>query len=153
MMVTSCDDQFRPRFHGVEGANPRVGQVVLQETSLNDVANTNPTSMDYSTSGATANSYYVDMYYLGNPGDYLTYYAAFNDACATTSADAEGMFLHLGGEVPALDANDPAVQAFRAATKVNTFGWAGPFFNGDLHRFQVGADRIVTRTAPPFPEE
>ena len=50
-----------------------------------------------------------------------------------------------------LQPTDPAVQAFRANAVANTYGETGVHFDERmLESFQIGATRILVRTAPPY---
>ena len=79
MTVTSCDDHFQPRVGGFTGSNPSLQPIVLNQTRLNQ-SGPSPGRLRYFTSLATSNSYYYDEYYMGNPGNYKTYFVGLNDA-------------------------------------------------------------------------
>ncbi len=103
------------------------------------------------TSGATANSYYYDEYYFGNPGLYKTYFVGINDACPYKATnDLRLPFLTSAYTKATFRPEDQAVKAFRADAVANTYAETGP--SADQHAleaFQIGASRILTRTAPP----
>ena len=51
------------------------------------------------------------------------------------------------------DASDNLVRTFRSRAIANTYAETGPFADPDgVTAFQIGADRILTRTAPAFPQ-
>jgi hypothetical protein len=71
--ITSCNPDFQPAFQ--VGGN----DIVLKRSRLADLPA--PQTLRYFTSGATANSFYYDQAYYGNPGLYKTYFLGVNDAC------------------------------------------------------------------------
>lgn len=151
MAVTACEPDFRPSYSGVDGSYPRLGHIVLNQTHL-DESGAMPNTVRYFTSGATANSYYYDEYYLGNPGEYKTYFVGVDDACALPPDDVRLPFLLSTYQNSTYDPSDSVVAKFRAAAVANTYAETGPFFDASvLKSFQVGVDRILTRTAPPPP--
>jgi hypothetical protein len=152
MTITSCDEQFRPTFAGELGSIPNMGGIILHQTRFDEVPASPPTRVRYATSIATANSYYFDEYYLGNPGNYKTYFVGITDACPWLApARTEIPLFERGVEYAA---DDPDVIAFRAEAIANTYGETDIFFQEEvLASFQIGADRILTRTAPAYPDE
>jgi LysM repeat protein len=151
MTVTSCDSAFRPTLEAVS-----LPGITLQETRLADRGE--PWAAEYRGMANTANRIFVESYYLGNPGNYKTYMAGFNDACVGDTfqaSDCEFPFVNFSFKRsdPAADDSplrEPQVAAFRSCAPINLYGDAGPFFDeASLDAFQVGADRILTRTAPP----
>ena len=80
--VTSCSSNFRPSFR-VPGQTGETGTIVLYQDVMSDVL---PRTDDpgvranYNT-GNTANSYFYDEWYGGNPSSYKTYIWGVNDAC------------------------------------------------------------------------
>lgn len=150
MAVTSCTADFHPRFGG-NGDPSRVGQpVVLNQTRMAEAGS--PGTIHYFASGATANSYYYDEYYEGNPGNYITHFVGIDDACpATLPQGVITPFSNAGYEHRRYDSTDPVVAQFRAGAVANTYAESGVFLKDDvLTGFQIGADRILTRTAPPL---
>jgi hypothetical protein len=149
MAVTSCDDGFRPHFVGIPGARPALATIVLNETRF-DQTGTTPTKVRYFTSGATANSFYYDEYYLGNPGLYKTYFVGINDACPFANLNgADSLFVLKDYRDVPYDSSDTNVTTFRANAVANTYGETAAFADpAALKSFQIGADRILTRTAP-----
>jgi hypothetical protein len=113
-----------------------------------------PQTIHYSQSAATANSWFVDEYYLGNPGNYKTYFVGINDACGYEFLDEALAFMSDDYWDKAFDPFDVAVSAFRERAVANTYGESGPFLDEAARdAFQIGADRILTRTAPPHPDD
>jgi hypothetical protein len=149
MAVTSCDDGFRPHFIGVTTARPSLATIVLNETRF-DQTGTTPTKVRYFTSGATANSFYYDEYYLGNPGLYKTYFVGINDACPFANLNgADSLFVLKDYRDVPYDSSDTNITTFRANAVANTYGETAAFADpAALKSFQIGADRILTRTAP-----
>jgi hypothetical protein len=123
---------------------------VLNETRF-DQSGAEPSTIHYFTSGATANSYYFDEYYFGNPGFYKTYFLGINDACLHEAPDPDATFLDLRSADIPFDPADRAVAAFRARAAVNTYAETGALGVPDdvIRAFQIGPSRILTRTAPP----
>jgi len=153
MAVSSCDLDFRPRFDGVSGAIPSLGTIVLNETHLDQVG-AQPSKLHYSV-GASANTHFYDEYSFGNPGNYKTYFVGIDDACpsADTAADVVAGFGTSDYREKDFDPSDDVVRTFRTRAVANTYGETGPFADPDaVSAFQIGADRILTRTAPPFPQ-
>jgi hypothetical protein len=149
MAVTACDPDFHPAYEGQKNSSPSFSTITLNTTRL-DQTGPPPNTVRYFTSGATANSYYYDEYYFGNPGLYKTYFVGIDDACALPPDDARLPFLTADYQDRAYDPTDSIVAKFRAAAMANTYAETGPFFDDSvLKSFQVGADRILTRTAPP----
>lgn len=148
--VTSCSRTFRPSF--------RLGTelLVLQQTTFAEVARQfgGGVVVDYFLSGATANSYFLESFYGGNPTNYKTYGWGIDDACPARS-DPYGYFGHrrplfqeYHGELSGL----PRVaREFRAAAAVNTYVETAPGADIEQIRrsFQIGVDRILVRTVPP----
>lgn len=152
MAVTSCSPEFKPAYRGVAGSNPAIDIVVLQETRM-DQTGAEPNMVHYSTSGATANSYYYDEYYFGNPGLYKTYFTGVTDGCQASFPPGADLFLGVDYRARQFDPNDARVAEFRAGATINTYAETSAFALPDIVNgsgFQVGADRILTRTAPPF---
>jgi hypothetical protein len=155
MAITSCQTDFQPRFDGVDGSVPQLGKLVLNQTHMDEVS-AMPTTIRYFTSGATANSYYYDEYYLGNPGHYKTYFVGINDACPISSSIDQTRFSLFGLSLANVrfDPSNESVRAFRSEAVANTYAETGIFFDPLLlDSFKPGADRILTRTAPPLPAE
>jgi hypothetical protein len=150
MAITSCTPNFRPRFEGIRNAEPAFDVVVLHETEL-DQTGAAPSRVHYFTSGATANSFYFDEYYFGNPGNYKTYFVGINDACGFDFSDPvyELFITAADYREKAFDPTDDLVRTFRSRAVANTYAETAPFATNEaLASFQIGADRILTRTAP-----
>ena len=154
--VTACDVEFTPTFE-VSAITGGFWQVTLNRGYLDDVPET-PTRMQYIWSVATTNQNFWDEYYLGNPGFYKTYYVGINDACPTASLGVDALFrneLFLSYE-PVEYFEHHGVREFRSTSIPNMYGEVAPFVSeglpgiydgdGNLSGFQVGVDRILTRT-------
>jgi serine/threonine-protein kinase len=151
MAVTSCAEDFRPTF-----SSPRMAPITLNVTRMTET-NAAPMSVHYFTSGATANSHYFDEYYFGNPSEYKTYFVGANDACSAAIPDGPDgytAFLFDAADGP-FDPSDADVARFRAVVVANTYAETGAAVSftdeAALRAFQIGPDRILTRTAPSIP--
>ncbi|HKS90672.1 MAG TPA: ETEC_3214 domain-containing protein [Tepidiformaceae bacterium] len=151
MAVTACNAAFNPTF-----PSP-MGDVTLGKTTMGGLKQANaaqpPSTPLYHISLATANTTLYDEYYLGNPGNYVTYLVGLDDACKFT-ADVSGLVKALG--IPSVenitrqDLTNPAVQSFRQGAVINTFAETAPQVTPAtaLDGFQPGVDRILLRTLP-----
>jgi len=148
MAVTSCAPDFNPEFNGP------AGNYTLNKSTFASAPDRMPTELRYLTSGATANSYYYDHYYFGNPGYYKDFFVGIDDACPEQLDDASLKVIFdtvkFGKPIPFKDATDPAFKAFREKSIVNTYAETAPLARlaDILAAFQIGADRILVRTAP-----
>lgn len=138
--------------------HPRLGSVTFADVFPTQT----PDGVRAFFSGATAPSFYVESYSLGNPGHYLTYLVGLNDAGhhSFDLADAYREEL-LAPEVRLgrLDARYDGsgdilsyikldhVSRFRSIAKPNTYGIMGQSFPGGegLHVY-LGPDRTQVRT-------
>ena len=147
--VTACNG-FKPSFDTV------VGTVTLNETTLTNASAFDPKYLRYFLSGATANSYFYDEYSSGNPTDYKTFYFGLNDACQDIRREREVQFLvenRLFGSNEVWAMNTELIDDFRSIAVMNTFAETAPFWPSSWDSsknswldFQVGADRLLTRT-------
>ncbi len=153
MAVTACRPDFNPTFATAIG-DVTLGKSTLGNQKLAGEKTQPPFDPRYFLSPATANSYFYDQYYLGNPGNYVNYIVGLNDACKT-SADFKPL-IALG--YPALSkltranvATTPGIQQFRDSAVINTFAETAPqYTNIDaiIKGFQIGADRLRVRALP-----
>jgi hypothetical protein len=144
--VTACED-FNPTFVN------QIGKVTLGRSRMAFSDNI-PGAIHYNIPGATANAYLIDEYYLGNPGNYKTYYFGLTDACGrlvgesylTSPMFQDGYFL--GWENRTYPRTDYRILEFRQTSIVNTYGETAPFVDTKafLASFQIGPNRILTRT-------
>jgi hypothetical protein len=149
MAITSCSDDFRPSIEGIHGSNPSFGTITLNETRF-DQTGARPNTIHYFTSGATADSYYYDEYYFGNPGYYKTYYVGINDACLNNSP-RDATFLSPDYSDRSYDVDDRTVAQFRSVAIANTYSETSTFIpEEESNAFPIGASRILTRTAPSW---
>jgi hypothetical protein len=151
LAITACNLDFKPEIDSL------VGRIVLNESRF-DSTNGAPSGIRYGLSGATANSFFYDEYYLGNPGFYKTYLVGIDDACPAVANYAEDLAAQ--GELPFIirnlrqadpySADNQVVAAFRANSVINTYAETDVFTKPDqlLSSFQIGVDRILIRTAP-----
>lgn len=157
--ITSCDLAFKPQIEGP------LGTVVLNESHFDDLGD--PYRLRYFV-GNTANTFFFDEYYGGNPGFYKTYFLGINDACRATSDVSEGVEVAEGlkttgglvgdPDLPrnrraAYDPSNTQLVEFRSRAIINTYAETDPAprdfeVHADtiLNAFQVGVDRIRTRT-------
>jgi hypothetical protein len=154
LAITSCSRSFHPTL------KTRVGEVTLNESLFDFEGNHSPIKHRYYGSGATRNSFFYDQYYEGNPGFYKTYFFGINDACPAVANHAN----ELGAVNWTSDAPDSsAIQEFRSNSVINTYAETTyvdnkfapdgiPQVDDLLRRFQIGADRLLTRTVHPEQE-
>jgi hypothetical protein len=156
--VTACGSEFRPRF-AIPGPNQVDGaSVQLNGSTLDAVVHGHDEQLlrfDYFASGATANSRFQEIYAAGNPSNYKTFVWGLNDACGNWY-DIYGSFFKsrllpreaLAGFKGALDDAPRWADRFRRRAMANTYGETAPDFElRSLHdAFQIGADRLLTRT-------
>jgi len=155
--VTSCDEGFRPTFN-VPDLDVDSASLTLRRSNLDDVVSRESDALvvnDY-RQGVTANTTYIDESYGGNPSNYKTFAWGVNDACAEGQRSLEEA--HGRSGYPRLDdfpyrrsvrrAND-SVRRFRASAVVNTYAETAPLvpIRRVRRAFQVGVDRLLTRTA------
>lgn len=152
--VTSCSDQFRPKFPiGSEYAlalrETPVGEVVTRDGQFSDI--------DYFIPGATASLSIVEFFYGGNPGEYKSWAWGINDACGDfydsydTLFELPDVWEQFGGDYEGQLSEAPKViSEIRSEFPANLYAEVGPMVEfeqiTDLG-FQIGADRIRTRTA------
>lgn len=86
--VTSCESDFNPNFTMPNGAPLVLNRVHLADVN---VVSLGDTQSDYFAAGATANSYFFDSEYGGNPGNYKTVAWGHNDTCLDMPAWYEVM--------------------------------------------------------------
>ncbi len=153
MAVTACRPDFNPTFATAIG-DVTLGRSTLGNQKLAGEKTQPPFDPLYFLSPATANSYFYDQYYLGNPGNYVNDIVGLNDACKTT-ADFKPL-IALG--YPALSkltranvATTPGIQQFRDSAVINTFAETAPQYTNVaaiIKGFQIGADRLRVRALP-----
>ena len=144
MSVTAFKKDFRPTF--VIPSNNM--KITLNKTTLADldsVPNLSSGISDYFLSAATANSRFYDSYYLGNPGNYQTIWVGINDAGTWDRIDAMPGMEAFRGETSSARRR---FSLFRSRTRINTFAVSGPGASCRWN-FQVGVDRLLTRTLDP----
>lgn len=162
--VTSRDPEFTPAIWP-SSASPKnvpaiphhpLGSVPFAEVFEDHT----PDGMLALFSGATAPSTYVESYYLGNPGLYLTYLIGLNDAghysfdlgtaCSPELLSREVKVGALGGlglddEVSELLSRDYILK-FRRIARPNTFGMLGQSFpHGQVLPVYLGPNRTQVR--------
>jgi hypothetical protein len=176
--VAACDPAFQPTFT-FPNSNESV-TLNQSKLALHDGSEFSYPNEDYYFSGATANSYIHDIYYLGNPGNYQTVVLGVDDACQAEFFRDEQTWAKdglangtvrwwnvppepaLGPEKPRSAAEKHWIQRLRRVTVMNLWAETAPLFGvvnsrvdymtNDLNgAFQVGPDRFLTRIAIPTP--
>lgn len=154
--VTACGKDFKPTFR-VPGTDDRRSLVQLNDSTFRSVVSDERFDplVDFFGSGATANSHFYDIFYGGNPSNYKTFIWGLNDVCPD-------WFEYYGSRwfISLLPRHDPPhyrgwlsrapswVKRLRQESIVNTYAETAPVVELDdlTGTFQVGADRILTRT-------
>lgn len=162
--VTSRDEKFQPPIWPSSTSPQNVPAIPHHELGSMTFCETFP---DVSVggvaaffSGATAPSFFVEVYYGASPGYYLTYVVAINDAgfgfFDFSEVYSEDLFTHevkLGRAFgDAHDSEDiqsflsqPHIEKFRSVARPNCYGIIGQTFVGALPSY-VGRNPIQVRT-------
>lgn len=146
LTVTACEGSIKPRLSNT----PFTKDIVLGETKMIDAVQStsayvdasgeivihertqSPTASRYDISGATAASYILDEYYLGNPGRYQTVYLGYTETCRGSARFDFGISEIARDnvdEINDLSANDLSSQLvndLRSSQTVNTFVITAP---------------------------
>lgn len=154
--ITACGHHFRPTFNIPGGANRDEpgAQVELNVSTLASVVRPRyEPRLDYYGTAATGNSRFQEIFDAGNPSNYKTFVWGINDVCPdwfdevypTLTERAGGAVLIFKGQLSGAPGWAGMV---RNESAVNTDAETAPLFDlSQLHgAFQVGADRILTRT-------
>ena len=158
--VTVCDGRFHPSFAipgeaaGYRSATVELG--VSRFTSVLRSGESKFTRLDFFGTVATANQRFLEILGGGNPTNYKTYVWGLNDICGDWYQQYERLVR--GARIPSrVDQSYRGVAArapgwalrFRRVAPVNTYAETAPQFDPRSLRgaFQVGADRILTRTS------
>lgn len=158
--ITSCSWEFKPNFE-IIGQNPHI------QLNVSTLGDARADEAHYFSSPATANSYYFDEYYGGNPSNYQTFVWGLNDACPDWFDETKRRFsgkdpspMRPGLKYPDGDSykgpirkREKWISRFRSTAIVNTFAQTAPgvYLKDVLPSFQVGVDRILVRTVYPAP--
>ncbi len=141
--VTSTALNFNPWFV------TEVGTVILNKSRFSSTSSA-PRKVRYFV-GNTANSYFFDEYFLGNPSRYKTYLLGINDVGPRGPEDA-APFVSQNYRDRAFDSADILVSEFRNKAIVNTYAETSPHHDVDPvleEHYQIGANRIDIREARP----
>ncbi|MGW3147272.1 ETEC_3214 domain-containing protein [Streptomyces sp. NPDC001177] len=152
--VTSCESDFRPTFSfgiGQDDMNVTLNRDFMAKDSVRDIG-----MLKVFVSGATANSYAFQIIPASNPTNYKSYGWGVNDACSWRSQRSSDMLDswlkwqddHLSSE-PYLQMDDlsGALRGLMGNSIVNTYMETAPHvLESDVYPWQVGVDRILTRT-------
>lgn len=163
--VTSREGDFRPPVWPTTTSSsnvPAIPHADLGSFSFADAfPDHDPGGIAAFFSGATAPSFYDESYYVGNPGQYLTFLVAMNDAghyfFDIREAVSEELFaaeIRVGRPAGDLDNENvtryldrDAVQRFRSLARPNSYGIIGQTFPfGKLLPVYVGPERTQVRT-------
>jgi hypothetical protein len=152
--VTSCDAQFRPTFTGPFHSF----SLTLNKSTFDDVVpwkRARGLLSTYFPSGATANSFFYDVMYGGNPLDYKSFAWGLDDACPGWFPYYESLYkrkLIPFGKGWSFHGStrrgDGQVMRFRQTATINTYAETAPtaWHIDYAHSFfQIGVDRILIR--------
>lgn len=142
--VTSTAPNFNPWFV------TEVGTATLNKSTFSSTSSP-PRKVRYFASGATANSYFFDEYFLGNPSRYKTYLLGINDVGPRNPEDALP-FVSQNYRDRAFDSADVLVSEFRNKAIINSYAETSPHHDVDSileEDYQIGANRIDIREARP----
>jgi hypothetical protein len=154
--VTVCDDSFHPHFESQVGPSLTLGVSTLASVGR-QLKFFRPES-DYQLSGATANSFFYEVEYGGNPGNYKNWAWGIDDACPSWPNEQErfykqGLFAGFGNIFrPRVAVSAPRIQRFRRAAVINTYAETAPTVRIkaiEKRRIQIGIDRIRVRATSP----
>lgn len=157
--VTSCDEDFRPKFSfaiGSDGESSGELSVTLNRDLLSKEPVRDLGALKVFISGATSNSYAFQVIPPSNPTNYKSYGWGMNDACSWISATSDGALNswidwqndHLS-EDPYLEMGGLSVslRGLMKTSIVNTYMETAPLVSeSDVYPWQIGVDRILTRT-------
>jgi hypothetical protein len=158
--VTATDPRWRPKLGQdvVERRNGRFG-IRLCKARFADMAFT-PEELELSSGARLV--WYRERYYYGNPGYYQQYIFSFSSAGTWKYIDFESMNAALEGAPditlssvgesarPVEDLlKQPALAAFRANTRINTYTVVGPYDRlADLEQWSLGPNPDLVRILP-----
>lgn len=157
--VSACDETFHPSFEVTTPPSRREGTraspITLNRTTFDEVEVAGTPGLRYVLSTATGNVYFYDWISGGNPENYKSFAWGINDACPAGARLLQSNDLLPFEEVPGVRTGsglprNPHIRQFRSRTEVNTYAETAPFidFEDVTGQFQIGVDRILTRTAP-----
>ncbi len=137
--VTTRRPDFNPVLRVNEAGNPSL-HVTLAKTSF---ANLGLSSGEIRSGLGNRRAFYVEEYYLGNPGLYQTYGFSINDAGSPTEY-GDAQLLNSGITSTA----DPRIQDFRKESIINTYTIAAPFSMSmsEIAPMRLGVDQDQIRT-------
>jgi hypothetical protein len=153
--VTSCDEEFRPRFEFPTLAGS--AELTLGESKLDAVypGGEGRDVRAHYLQGATGTALYYEQTYSGNPGNYQSFAWGWGDGCG----DAHVAELYDRVGYPELERGrydgsvadvNRSVVRFRSHAAVNSYAETAPGvpFHALTPTFEIGAPRILTRTVP-----
>jgi hypothetical protein len=156
--VTACDRRLKPSWEIWNGRD-RYVKIVVNVTTVANSLPLKPTYYEWFISGATANSHIYAHYSGGSTTNYLSYAWGQNDACQAEALslskedyqilsqyDHEGAAPTANDLLPQRPAPPPEVQDALSRATINTFAIFGIRQKPEGFPFQIGADRILTRT-------
>ena len=139
--ITTRSRDFNPILRVNEGGNPSL-HVILGKTSFADLG----LSSGKIRSGlGNRRAFYVEEYYLGNPGLYQTYGFSVNDAGYPPDVEVDTPQLLNAGIT---DTTDPKIQELRKESIINTYTIAAPFSMSmsEIAPMRLGVDQDQIRT-------
>lgn len=153
--VTTCSPRFNPTFSIGENKTVRLGTETLADVSPDGSA---VTELRYQFPGATANAYMWEIYSGGNPSNYKAFAWGYDDACgddawetwlARSRMPSRYIFgIQTDAPKRSLFAQ-PGIAKLRRQVIINSYAETAPTdedFPSDEGGFQIGPDRILTRT-------
>jgi len=136
--ITTRSINFNPILKVNEGGNPSLN-VILGKTTFADLG----LSSGKVRSGlGNRRAFYVEEYYLGNPGLYQTYGFSVNDAGDPWHVEVDTPQLLNAGIT---DTDDPRLQVLRKKSIINTYTIAA-FPTGEIAPMRLGVDQDQIRT-------
>jgi len=160
--VTACGREFQPGF-SISGASDDEAEgkayVTLNASKFDKVApDRSGLLLDYYGTAATSNSRFLEVLSSSNPSNYKTFAWGINDVCPGFYLEVYPA-IYKKSRIPVEGFKTPTykgeltkaprwVKRFRTGFAVNTYAETAPLFSLEElpNDFQVGADRILTRT-------
>ncbi len=161
--VTSCSRDFQPKFSFMIGSFDAKSSgrldLTLNRDSMSERVVRDFGALKVYVSGATANSYAFQVIPTSNPSNYKAYGWGMNDTCdwrsnpATKTGETYNSWLDWQDAHPAskrylqMDNLSTSLRGLMAKSIVNTYMETAPHIEeSDVYPWQIGVDRIFTRT-------
>ena len=146
--VTDCknpveilNSAFKSAYSGNKQIFP--DKVILNKTTFSNFFRFNDESREYFISGATANSYYYEYEYNGNPAHYQTFFIGINDICGLSNFSLLSSFKDYNSKED--------IEEFRRKVFITTYGESAPFAGDKIlnllkeNKIYLGPDRVLFR--------